>query len=323
MMAMVLALSITLTASASRAEEQAPNDAVAATVNGTPISEAELEREVGRMMKRHTFPEDADEDEKARIVRNTSLDKLIERELLFQESNKMGLGVDDEAIKEHMATIRKMFGGDEAFEKRVADMGLTEEKMVAQFRRGKTVQQLIDKEILSKLVISDEDGKAYYDENPAFFQPADQIRASHILIKLGTQLNKAQKTEKLEKLDKIRARAVAGEDFAELAKEFSEGPSGPKGGDLGFFDAEQMVKPFADVAFAMEVGEVSEVVKTQFGFHIIKVFERKKGASAAYEDVKEQIDEILKRQRTRGAISNYALGLREKADVEIFSPEKP
>ena len=136
------------------------------------------------------------------------------------------------------------------------------------------------------------------------------------MIKVEADADSPQKAEARKKIESIQTRLRNGEDFATLAKEHSEGPSSVKGGDLGYFKRGQMVKSFEEAAFALEPGEVSEIVETPFGYHLIKVFEKKPEGVTAYKEAEENIHQFLKQERSKAEIMKYLEMLKEKADID-------
>ena len=227
-------------------------------------------------------------DDQLAALKNDILDGLIEREVLYQESQKAGIKINDQKIDEQLAAIKKRFPSEAEFKTALSKMNLTEDEVKMQISRGLAIRALIEQQIASKIVITDAETKAYYDGNPQMFKQPAQVKASHILIKVDAGADDAKKAEARKKIETVQQKVKAGGDFAELAKEYSEGPSNTRGGDLGFFRRGQMVKPFEDAAFAMKANEVSEIIETRFGYHIIKVYEIKPDQTLAYADVKDQ-----------------------------------
>ena len=117
-------------------------------------------------------------------------------------------------------------------------------------------------------------------------------------------------------MEEIAARVAAGEDFAELAREYSEGPSAPRGGDLGSFQRGSMVQIFEDTAFALEPGGVSDIIRTEFGFHIIKLTDRSEGGTLSFEDARDAIETYLRQEKEQEAVTAYVQELKEKYTVE-------
>ena len=293
-------------------------DDKAAVVNGTVITKTGLDKEAKGLQQQYQYMGQHGAVPSPPEIRKEALGKLIQMELLYQDSVTRGIEVDAEAVKQHLNTVISRFPSEEEFNKRIAAENLTLEDLEREFMRRKAVQSLVEKEIAPSAVVSEEASKKFYDENPDKFVQPEQVKASHILIKVAPDVDDDEKTEKRREINKIRQKLDDGADFAETAKKFSEGPSGPNGGDLGFFTRDRMVPPFADAAFALEVGQVSDIVITQFGYHLIKVFEKKEGSTIPYETIKAQIDQMLQGQILGEAVNAYAKKLEEKATVERF-----
>ncbi len=205
------------------------------------------------------------------------LEELIKKELLYQEALKKGLDKDTE------------------FRNKVED-----------FKKITLIGQLLEKEIEMKSQITDEDIRNYYEKNKEDFSNITQIRASHILVK----------TE--EEAKRILERLKKGEDFAEMAKKYSiDTGSAKNGGDLGYFSPGQMVPEFERAAARLKTGEVSEPVKTQFGYHIIKVTDKKLGKPIEFEKVKNLIYQRLTAEKQKEIFDSYIAQLKNKYKVEI------
>lgn len=168
----------------------------------------------------------------------------------------------------------------------------------------------------SAVQLSEDDLLDYYDEHSEDYVQEEEVRARHILIKVRDGADKKQKQEARKKIEDILAKVKAGEDFATLAKEYSECPSSSKGGDLDYFGRGQMAKPFEEAAFSLGVGEVSDIVETQFGFHIIKVEGRKEAESKSLEDVREEIRSKLTEEKALELAENAADVAKEKLEKD-------
>jgi parvulin-like peptidyl-prolyl isomerase len=161
-------------------------------------------------------------------------------------------------------------------------------------------------------VVSDSEAKAYYDKHPDEFKIPAQVHARHILVKTEEEAKAL-----IDQLKDLKGDALK-EKFIELAKAKSTGPTGPKGGDLGFFGPGQMVKPFNDAVFAMKAGEVSAApVKTQFGYHVIYLEEAKPAATIPYEEAKDRIMAVLKQKTFSAKMAKLAEALKAKAAVVL------
>jgi peptidyl-prolyl cis-trans isomerase C len=308
---------ILVSALAWAAEETAPGDKVA-VVNGVTISKDTYDRELDFFVRRAAPGGQQIPDVQMAQMKNEILESLIDRELLFQESKKKGIKVKTEAVSDQLQKIQQRYPNKEEFKKLLSNMGLTESDVQAQIERGMAIQELIDKEVTEKIKVSDEETKSFYDKNPQLFQQPEQVKASHILIKVQADAPAEQKAEARKKLEAVQQKVKKGEDFATLAKTYSEGPSGPKGGDLGYFRRGQMVKPFEEVAFSLKPDETSEIVETQFGYHLIKVNDKKPAKKMTYAEVKDRLNEHLKKQKTDSETNAYIETLRKDAKIEKF-----
>jgi peptidyl-prolyl cis-trans isomerase C len=294
-----------------------------AVVNGTVITEKDLERQVGflqqKLQKTGKPMTEADLPE----IRRNALENLIDEELLYQEAVKQKTKVSDTEINRALGTIKARFPDEGQFKDALSKTGLSEAALKSQLERNLTIDQFIDKQFVQKVMVSDKDAKAYYDGHPNLFKRPEQIRASHILIRVDPQADQSQKDNSRKKMEAIQQRLKKGEDFAELAKQNSEDASNVKGGDLGYFGRGRMVKPFEDAAFALKQGEVSDIVETQFGYHLIKVTDRKPETVVPYEEIKDKLQDYLKGETIREKVGSYLAEQKGKAKVERLLPEKP
>jgi len=311
---------ITLASPAYVGESQSAEQKVA-VVNGTVINQPEFDNEMNRVLERlqrtGRFPNDLERSQ----IKKQVLENLIARELLYQESQKKGIKVDQKEIDEQLTALKGRFPSEVEFKNALGTMNLTEANLRFQFERDLAIRKLLDDQIGGKSVVSEKESRAYYDGNLESFKKPEQVRASHILIKVDPGADEAKKAEARTKIESVQAKLKNGEDFGALAKEYSEGPSGPKGGDLGFFGRGQMVKPFEETAFSMKPGQVSGMVETRFGYHLIMVAERTPESTLSYEEVKDRLEQYLKQQKVQEAIAAYVETLQGKAKIERFVKE--
>ena len=286
-----------------------------AGVNGVVITRAEFDREMNRAKQVYGMGRPIDPSQLPEMKKKV-LENLIEREVLFQESQKKGIKIEEAVVNQELEKLKKRFASEDEFKENLTRMDLTEAVLKSEFGRVMAVQRLIEEEIVVKTEVSDKEVEMYYSSNPSQFKQPEQVKASHILIGVDSGADKTKKEEARKKIDQIAARLKKDEDFAALAKEFSTCPSSAKGGDLGFFRRGQMVKPFEEAAFSLKPGEVSDIVETRFGFHIIKVIEKKPETTLTLEDVREELEQQLKQQKVRRDMGKYVAELKAKAKVE-------
>lgn len=287
-----------------------------AKVNGTSIDSDTFYEELDKITQRNNrIPP----ERLARIQQNI-LKRLVEKELINQAVAKAAVKVEDPEIAAAYAEYKKRFQTDEQFKNYLKHGRVTEDSIKDRLKEKKALEKLIDKR--GNLTIGDAEAKEFYDKNERFYLEKAGTKASHILIKVPEKATKEQEAAALAKVKEVE-KMLKSADFAEVAKKKSEGPSKPKGGDLGFFGKGQMVKPFEEAAFKMKVGEVSGPVKTRFGFHIIKVTDRREERKKPFDEVKEQIAQSLKNKKFFQERRTLLAELRKEAKVEQFLPEPP
>jgi peptidyl-prolyl cis-trans isomerase C len=298
-------------------EEPSPKEKVA-VVNGTVITRGELDQELQVVKKRLGRAGKAMGDPQLSQLEPQVLESLIGRELLFQEARDAGILIKDETVDSQLATLKKRFPDEAAFKHAMEQMHLSEQEVRQQIRRGMTIQQWIEGKFVKTVSLPEKDVKNYYDAHPKMFQRPEEVRASHILIKVDAKADEKTKSKARKEIEEIRGKLLKGEDFAKLAKKYSQGPSAAKGGDLGFFRRGQMVPPFEKAAFALKSGEVSGIVVTRFGYHVIKVTDRKPAKTFSYPEVKKKLTEYLKERKVSEAIDGHVEALKKRAKVERF-----
>ncbi len=287
-----------------------------AVVNGVVISRKDLNRSVDQTRRRFVQMGQKLEGKNLKNVENKVLDTLIDRELLYQESEKEGIKISKDKINKEVEDLRKKFSDKKAFSEALKTVNLTESELEDQIKRQLAIKELIDKKIASKIKITDKEAKEFYDKHPEYFKQPEQVRASHILVKVASDADKKKVAAAKKKIEAAQARLKKGDDFAKVAKEVSEGPSAKKGGDLGFFKRGQMVKPFEEAAFAMKPGQTSGIVRTRFGFHIIKVTDKKPESMTDFKKVEEKIKTYLKQKKVQEDVQTLIASLRKKAKIE-------
>jgi len=186
-------------------------------------------------------------------------------------------------------------------------------------KKGVYINAYLEKDVFTKLTTVTEDQKKQeYEANKDKLNVPDDVRASHILIKAGEKATPEEKQKAKEKIDALRARAMSGEDFAKLAKENSEDGSAQNGGDLGYFRKGEMVKPFEDAAFGLEKGQISPVVETQFGYHVIKTTDKRPAHTLTYDEVSKDIEQFLTNKQKREEINKTVESLKKNAKIETM-----
>jgi len=288
----------------------------AAIVNGVVITTAEFQASFDNMLNRYKsfgVPLDSTKTDSLRIQ---ILDSMITTELMFQKSTEEGYSLSDEELASEIDKIKGQYPTEELFKDTMEKQGLSEESFHTQLTRNLTIKKFVDEAITAKQVVTEEGKKAYYEEQKDSYKHDEEVGAKHILLKTTKETPADSIKSKKAEIDDLLARVKNGEDFSALATEHSDCPSSAQGGDLGYFGRGRMVKPFEEAAFSLKEGETSEVVETQFGFHIIQVYGKKEAGTSSYEEVEESITEALKLQLTQDDLNKVIEELKEKADIK-------
>jgi peptidyl-prolyl cis-trans isomerase C len=289
-----------------------------ARVNDTVLLRQDLDREMKLVSLKLARQGRPVEGQQLKRYEGEIRDTLINRTLLLQQAQSAGIDVKDTAVAKALDEFKAAFKDEKAYQNALTEMGFSEEMLKSQINQGLTIKTLIDKEVLQKVSVSDQQVRAFYDDNPTLFRKPEQVKASHILIQVPADAAEAKKAEALAAIQALKLRIDSGENFAVLAQENSDCPSKTKGGDLGFFSREQMVPPFSEAAFALQPGQTSDVVQTRFGYHLIRVTERQTEQTMAFNDVKEAISARLRQEQEAKKIDAYLEKVKEHADIKRF-----
>jgi len=288
---------------------------VAAVVNGIKISSEEVETEMNKAISQYESQGMALQPEQRAEMRMTIIDNMIIREVLLQES--VSYEPTAEELDAQIATFKENFDTEEAFLEALGTQGFDLDGFKNIIGEDLKIQKMIEDRVPEETEVSDEDMITFYNENPSYFTQQERIHASHILVTLAATMTDEEKASALDKISRIEQELKDGADFAVLAKEQSEGPSGPNGGDLGEFPRGQMVGDFETVAFALQEGTISGVVETQFGYHIIKLHERFPESSVPFEEVKESINSFLVQEKSQNKLTDFLEELKAEANIRI------
>jgi peptidyl-prolyl cis-trans isomerase C len=302
----------------------AADDAAAvARVNGVVLTRGEYERNLAFVLQQGLAPA-GDEGETGGEgaaaptdeLRTQVLDRLIDEELLHQEARRRSLLAGTDVIEAEIAQARSQFPTPEGFTAALAQSRLTEEGLRAVLARNLSIQNLVEKGVAAGVAVTDAEVGQFYAANAESFALPEQVQARHILVQFAEDDDAAAKQAKRAKAEGLLAQIKGGAAFEELARTNSDCPSAAEGGDLGFFERGQMVPAFDDAAFALKPGEVSGVVETEYGYHIIKLEARKAAGTISREEAAPQITEYLRAQKTEAAVDTLLKELRAAAKIE-------
>lgn len=285
-----------------------------ATVDGTPISaetfNQAFERRAGALggkMPPHMV----------HMMKKRMVDRLIEKRLLDRELSRVGASVrvSPREVNAELDDFIARFPDENAYDQFLKRQGITSDELRENIRKDLKLKKVLERKYGTRVTRAD--ARKYYDSNPLRFEKKAQVRARHILIKTKKDASAAEVDEARARAEDISRKAKqSGAGFAELAKEHSEGPSAKRGGDLGWFTKARMVPEFSEAAFKMQPGEVSEPVRTQFGFHVIKVEGRKPAGKTPFAEAEPKIIRQLERQKFQRATQKLLSRLEANATIE-------
>lgn len=291
-----------------------PLPKIAGKVNGEIVPLAHVE-----MIALRLLAESGDQPKDRPFAYRRALQQLIVRELLFQEALARKLKADDARVEAAYNEARVPYPDDKTWLAFLTQQGMDADIFRREIRAQQTIAVLLDAEGLAAGPVSDKDTRAYYDAHPERFDSGERLRASHILIRVPGDAPPQQKEELRRKTQGLLDRIRKGEDFAAIARQYSGDPaSAAKGGELEAFHRGQMVPAFETAVYALKAGELSSVVETPFGFHIIKLHERLPALKAPFEAVKDQIAPAVLEERRSKRVEALVAQLWAAARIETY-----
>lgn len=298
------------------AGESTEGGALVVTVNGREVYENEIAQEENRIRTQLSGRVPMQQLESmGDVIKQQAVNNMINRVLLELAADREGIKITDEDVQERADQVKSGFGTEEVFKQQLEASGLTEAGFQQEVELALRIETLLDQQTADVEETNDEAVREFYDTNIDRFKKPEQVQASHVLIPHEESDGEPEKTAKKAKIDSLLTEIKGGADFALIAGEHSSCPSKTRGGDLGFFGKGQMVKEFEEAAFGMSVGDVSGVVETQFGYHIIKVTGRQEASTVPFEEAKADIVAYLDGQTKQQAVGAYIDSLRTDATI--------
>ena len=293
-----------------------------AVVEGEKISRADLQEAFNSALTSSGMnPDDIDPAQKMAGYREI-LDELIVDKLVSRKASSVE--IKDADLEAEVTRVKSQFPSEDVFKAEMEKAGETESSFRDTVKRMLQQQKWMQEQIGDKASVAEDEVKKFYETNKKEFEHPELVRASHILILTPEEADEKTVAEKKKAAEAALERVTAKkEDFTAVAKEVSEEPGAKEsGGDLNFFPKERMVPEFADAAFGLGKGEISkEPVRTKFGWHVIKVTDRKPAGTMPFDEVKQQVGAYLEGTKRRDAVRSVIDGLRSDAKVENKLPE--
>lgn len=232
--------------------------------------------------------------------------QIIDRELVLAEADRLGITVTPSEVEAALQEYRRDYPAG-SFEKMLDDRGITLEPWRRELEQGLLVEKVVRQAAYAGVAVSEEEIAAYYREHLEEFDRPEQVRARQIVVA----------TE--EEGQKVLGLLRQGVSFAETARQYSLSPDGEQGGDLGFFARGEMPPEFDAVVFTLPVGRLSDLVKSEYGYHVFLVEERREAVRLTLEDVREQIGARLRSEKEEKAYHDWLQNLRGRATIEVDS----
>jgi peptidyl-prolyl cis-trans isomerase C len=296
-----------------------------ASVNGTAINQDQFDRSLAYQQEIAALQGVTITDDQMPQLKYEILQNLISTELLYQESQKSGIKIEETEINETYEAQKQKanFKTDAEFEAALKQSNKTMASYRAEIKQGLAIDRFVKSKFTDKTTISDSEAKKYYDDNPGYFQQPAQVRISHIMIRVDSKADQSKKDEAKKKIEQVLNRLKAGEDFAALAKEVSEDTNSKNnGGDLDYISKGQAPQSFEDAAFALKKGEISNIVTSDSGYHIIKVTDKQDAKKIGYEESKNDIITGLKSSKVNSAVNQYVIVLKNKSTIQTLPISK-
>lgn len=294
-------------------------DKVVAVVNDDVITQSELDQLLapvyGQYKKVYTGREFSLKMEEAR---QGLLNQLIEDKLVYQEAKRLGVEVSEEEINEKMDAFQARFKKED-FDRLLQEQGLTLSKLRNRYREQIAIRKLHQHQVRSKVIVTPVEIEDYYKQHLDEFTEDEKIRVSTITIRKNEEAldAKGEDLKAKEKAEEVRGKILAGGNFEELARTYSQDTKAEAGGDLGFIGRGELIPSIDEVIFNLKIGDVSPVLTTEMGYHIFKVTERRERREKSLEEVRDMIEDFLIRKETRKRFNEWMQDLKKNAYISI------
>jgi peptidyl-prolyl cis-trans isomerase C len=304
-----LLIALALCAACNKEPEGERERVVLATIQGVPLYVDEFERELKRFR--------LDEEEGAPSVvadeaqKRALLTDLLERRLVLREAEAHNVVVGTDEIEQALQRLRAGWKESE-FDELLHKRDMTAAELKHELRDQLLIRKYFRDHVFSRVAVTDQEIEAYLEKNPALNVVSEQVRARQIVVKTEEEARRI-----LQEIKAGLAAPKTGITFEDAAMKYSLSPEGKNGGDLGFFGHGSMPKVIDEACFALKVGEISAIVPSEYGFHIFKVTERREATPRPIEKVREEAEEVLRREKEHEAQSVKLTELRSKVEIVV------
>jgi peptidyl-prolyl cis-trans isomerase SurA len=292
---------------------------IAALVNDEPITTYDLAKEEEAMKSGMGDTSSLATAAARAQLRQAALDALVNKKLIEQKVKELDIRVSDEEVRQAIEDVKKTNNiTEENLVAALAARGISFDAYKAQLKDQLERLRLISLEVRSKIQVSEKEIQDYFSAHAGNYQVDEAFHARQIFLAVPATATEDQQKKIQEKAEKVLREAKSGADFAELAKKYSDDPSGKEGGDLGFLNKGELLPEFEKALISMRVGEVSGLVRTTAGIHIIKLVDYREGKTQSLDSAKREVEDLLYKQKSEERFSQWLDGLRKNAAIEIL-----
>ena len=290
---------------------------IAALVNDEPITTFDVDKEKEGIEKGLDPSKPLDDAAKAQL-RQAALESLIGKKLIQQKIKELDVKVSDEEVRQAIEDVKRTNNiTQEKLLEALAARGISFDDYKAQLREQLERLRLISLEVRSKIQISEQEARDYYAANPDAFQVDESFRVRQIFFKLSPQASEAERKRVVASAEKVLAEARGGADFAALAGKYSQDPSAKEGGYLGYLKKGDIMPEIETSLAGMKKGDISGLIRTPVGIHIMKLEEYRQGKRQTFESAKAEIEDILYKKKSEERFNQWLAELRKNASIEI------
>ena len=301
------------------AAQMAGSGTVVVKVNGKSVTALDIQRQEDILMQQiQGYADSAQIAAMKPNLRKQAADNAINRILLEGAIKNLGMKADKKTVDERVDYYRKNFVSDEAFNADLAKRGMTADQLRQEIEMGIQAEALFNRRTANLKPATEQEARLFYDNNEDRFVQPERVRASHILLTVNKDETDAARALKKAEAQRILGELKKGTDFAEAARKYSGCPSKEQGGDLGYFERGRMVPEFETAAFGLKTGQLSGVVETQFGYHIIKVTDHAKASTVPFDQAKQNIEQYLAKQKKQQTLTAYFDSLRSVSKIQFL-----
>ncbi len=327
-----LAIALLIAACAPLAAQAEIVDQIVAIVNNDAITYSEMRKVLNPIYGQYQKAYQGEELMNKMIkAKNEVLNQLIENKLLAQEAREREIEIPAKEIDEHIDRIKSRFSSAEEFERVMSAEGMSMDQLRKSVEEQYLIRGLVQRELAPRAVVGPSEIEAYYKGHGGQFQEPETVQASHVMVKFAEQkpVEKAVEGQPapasgpsvdtaLQKIKEARAELDKGAKFEDVAKKYSDAPDAEDGGDLGTFSRGKMIKEIEDAAFALQPGQISEVVKSPMGYHVLIVKSKTAARPIPLAEVQKAVEQEIFQQKTDAMRKDLVVELKKKAFVQIL-----